>query len=432
MQLLQQPQSLHTAKVATKDGRLHVSLPRGFEIAGFIFKDKLTGLTRLLGRGRPEPVLGFDPSVIGYDRKVYSTGKDGILGAVEYQPSALTFAASAAASIQLTNGIFVTEILIQADHTTQGDGTNIATIVEDAQDKLLQALSIVGQKTYYAHSDSKTYMKVLGNLCKQIYPGLPRQDISTSSAASDHIAYQAWKLHFGALNDRNPFDITAGIKAQANLNMNVTFSAANVQAATAAHNILQTTTKVYVVVIGVSGLPKAYMDNAPYPDFRTDIYAAPTTTTNINLLGGRFLKRSTILSQAVAASNNNPRSDSNLSTFAVKMSLQGTRKFLDSARWNTAKAFFAGMEARAGAVDPNGLVAVMSNGLTGVLTIDWRKLTGNIYGLDLLDAQDNQVQYEIGVGTTTGQLSALHEYYDGSDIAKASMRAWQDSAFQPV
>jgi hypothetical protein len=74
------------------------------------------------------------------------------------------------------------------------------------------------------------------------------------------------------------------------------------------------------------------------------------------------------------------------------------------------------------------------------MVIDWRKLTGNPYGLDLYrDAQGDtiqvgDVQYIWTMGATDGQINIYHEYYAARSPASLQlMESWgQATAFQPV
>ncbi len=388
--------------------------------------------------GQPDrlaPVDGLDPSVIGFDGQLYQG-----VASMQYQTGGLTYVASG--NVGLANGLprntFITEIMLTADpFDTIGDGTNAATIVEDAQDKLLQGLTIAGGPTYYSHNNLILAGKHLGNLNKYLYSGaIVRDNISTSSSATAVSNYESWRLHFGALNDYMPFDISAGIPAEleTTLNLSILFPSTSLLATTSTYKVLQTTTIVRVLVIGVNGMPAQYLQDCPIPDFRTDIISSPVTNQTLSLLGGRFLKRTTIVNMAANASNNSARNDSNLTDMSITLLKPTTIKVLDTVRIQTLKALLQAHGGRWSAVDANGTIAVAAAGHVGVYVIDWRKITGNPYGLDLTNFSNTDAQLGWTVGTTTGQINAYHEYYAVRNVnTLAAMRAWQGRyAFQPV
>lgn len=349
-----------------------------------------------------------DPFCVGYDRQTYN----GLAGITQVSET-LDFAASGSDSVPLPRDRLITALTLVADPAQfDGDGANTPTIVQDAQDKLIQSLSVVGGPTYVSINGGATaYLKALGNLNKLVYPGMRRADLPTGTGADQQVRF-GWHMNFGALNDFDPFDITAGIPAEMEntLKAEVTFAANNIVAATAAHLTIDTATDIYAVVWGVQGLPKSYLGRLPIPEIVMDSKTSPTTTTTFNIKTGRFLKRTTVLNLAAAASNNAARNDSNLTDISLIFTKPTRSPLLDRVRWHVARSMFSHWE-RGVVNDEDGASAVAPDKLVGVLTIDWRRLTKNPYGLNLLPFSSEDVQLEFTVGTTTGSIWLLHEYY---------------------
>ncbi|NIV33252.1 MAG: hypothetical protein GWN58_28545 [Anaerolineae bacterium] len=367
------------------------------------------------GLGKPiSPLAGMDPRVLGFDLQQYDTA-----AIISQQTDHLDYSSSGNEGVALDKNMFITGIMLVADPFRHDVTTSPITVVQDAVDKLFQGLTIVGGPTYFSLNSSELYFKGIGNLNKVVFGGaVTKEDLATAVGA-DNDSYQAWWIGFGAKDDYHPFDITAGIPAelQTSLNLNATFAANQVIAQTAANGTIDTATDVYVVLFGVQGLPREYLERAPIPEYRHDHKTSPTSETRFQLLGSRYLKRSTVVNLAAQASNNRDRNDSNITDVSFEIKKPVRTRVWDQVRWRVWKAAMYQLMGRGLEADKDGAVALAAGGLDGVAVIDWRKLTGNPYGLDLSQFTDNDAELIFTMGTTTGSIHIFHEYYTFRDIA---------------
>ncbi len=395
---------------------------------------KLVAPVRNLLLPKPKRAAGLilpgdprDPSCVGYDKAIYQ----GL--AIQTQESeVLDFSSTGNDSAQMSKDRLITCIDLVADpYQADGDGANTPTIVEDAQDKLISQLNVNGSAKPFVsiNGAALAYLKALGNLNKVVYPGLRRGDLPTGTGANQTARFMH-RLHFGAMNDYDLFDITAGIPAQLlnALQVSVTWGADNVFAATSTHQVADTNTDVYVVSYGVQGLPTEYLQRCPIPEITMDFNTAPSARTIFKLLGQRYLKRTTILNLAAAASNNAGRNDSNLTDVTLRLSKPATGTPISLVRWQTFRASLSGW-GRGPEIDKDGAAAVAGDGLTGVAVIDWRRWTKNPYGLNLMAFGNDDAQLEFNVGTTTGSIYLLHEYYAFPDPSVPDQ--WANAAWRP-
>lgn len=358
-----------------------------------------------------EPGLGkdlmvFDPVGVGYDGRIYKTA-----GVLTQEADSLAYASGGAANVNLSRNRVITGIALVADPYRHDVTTATQVTVQDAVDKLMSGLNIAGGPTYFSQNSTTFFMKPLGNLQKLIRPGMEHDDLATGVGA-DNDSYQAWHLGFGAFDDMNPFDFSAGIPAQdeTSLILSTTFATSQLIATVAANGTIDAATRVYVLTYGVQGLPPRYRRFMPIPDFRHNYIDAPTTNTSFNLLTGRRLKRTTIINLAVAANNNNDRDDANITDISLQITKPTDTRVFDLVRWRSFRgamtAWYAGTN-----VDKDGSAAVLATGLPGIAVIDWRRWTGNPYGLNLYGFQDGDVQLNFTMGTTTGAIALFNEYY---------------------
>lgn len=355
-------------------------------------------------------VEGVDPRCLGYDGKQYDMG--GILS----QPSdVLDYVSGGSDTIGLPTDRLITAIMLVADPYRHDVTTAPITVVEDAADKLLSGLNISSSKgTYVQLSSTTLFMKAISAMNKLVYGNIMHEDLATGIGA-DNDSRQAWYFHFGVLNDYDPFDISAGIPAQLveALNINATFGTNQLIAVTAANGAIDGNTDVYAVVWGVQGLEgvPGYLENLPTPEFTHDHITLVTTNSEFELVAGRYLKRTTLVNLAVNAGNNDPRNDSNITDLTVEFSKPTLTKLIDQMRWHLIKGAFQPYY-RGGSVDRDGGMAVASAGLTGVLVIDWRRITKNPYGLPTTALSRGDAKIKLVMGTTTGSLHVFNEYYN--------------------
>lgn len=347
-----------------------------------------------------------DPVSIGYDQQVHAG-----LAAVTQETDVLDYTSGGTDSVELSKNRVITGITLVADPYQHDVTTAVITVVQDAPDKVISGLNIVGGPTYFSLNNTLTYLKALSNLNKLIYPGLGHEDLATAVAA-DHLSYQGWHIPFSPWSDHDPFDILAGIPAEDEtvLNLNATFGLNNIIAVTAADGTVDVATDIYVVSYGVQGLPASYRSQLPIPDYRHDHISAPTTNSRFDLITGRYLKRTTILNLGVAASNNEPRNDGNLTDISMVFEKPTRTTLFDRIRWRV----FKDMQQvwRPGTqIDKDGAAAVAPGGLAGVAVIDWRDYTHNPFGLNLYPFGDSDVHLDFTVATTTGSLHLFNEYY---------------------
>ena len=279
-------------------------------------------------------------------------------------------------------------------------------------DKVISALQLQGKLTYFSLSSTLSFLKALSAMNKTVYgSSLAHQDL-VLTVSNDNQSRQAWFIPFGALNDYDPFDITAGIPAEdeTSLVLSATFGANNLIAETAANGTVDAASNIYVVSFGVQGMSREYRSRMPIPDFRHDHVQAPNATTTFNLQVGRYLKRTTILNLAVAANNNEPRNDSNLTNATVRFKRPTDSRLFDRIRWQVFKSLQSAW-FRLPDVDRSGTAAIITEPLAGVTVIDWRRLTKNPYGLNLYPFQNGDVELTFELGVTTGSIHLYNEYY---------------------
>lgn len=363
-----------------------------------------------------------DPTLIGYDQQTWR----GLAGAtVETQN--LDYVGGGTDSVDLSKDRVITSIMLVADPYQHDVTTAVIVPVQDAADKVISALSINGKISYYNLSSTLLFLKALSAVNKVTGRRVSHEDLATAVAA-DNQSIQAWVLQFGALNDWSMYDITAGIPAEdeTSLVLQATFGADNLIAVVAANGTVDPATDIYVVNYGVQGLPKSYRDRMPVPDFRHDIVTNPTSQTVISLQPGRYLKRTTIINLGVVASNNAPRNDANVTNLTVSIKRPTLTQLFNRVRWETFKNMMAAHQHQP-LVDADGTASIQVALLDGVAVIDWRKFTGNPYGLNLYPFQNDDIQITLEMGVTTGSVHMYHEYYALPDPAIAE--AW--GAFRP-
>ena len=366
-----------------------------------------------------------DPRAIGWDRNVHAG-----LAVVTQETDVLDYASGGSDSVDLSRDRLITGIALVADPYRHDVTTATITPVQDAADKLISAMSIAGKTTYFQLSSTLLFLKGLSMMNKFVYgAALPHEDLATGVGA-DNDSRQAWYIPFGARNDKDHYDITGGIPAEreTTLALNATFATNQLIAATAANGTIDANTDIYVVTFGVQGLSQAYLRDVPIPDFRHDHVQSPTSTTTINLQTGRYLKRTTIINLAVVASNNEDRNDSNVDVVVIRFKKPTTTSLFDRIRWRVAQSALAPFSNYPG-VDRDGTAGIFSAPMPGVLVIDWRNFTKNIYGLNLYPFQSGDVQLELELGTTTGSVHMFQEYYAFTNPGIAE--AWNASPYSP-
>ncbi len=352
----------------------------------------------------------FDPRSLGYDLRLH----DGEMQAV-VPSDVLDYASAGQDSIVLPRDALITAIDLSADPYRDDVTTATITVVQDAVDKVISALSIAGGPTYFSLNSTLCFLKALANLNKVVYGGgVVHEDIATA-VANDVDSYQAWRLQFGALSDYNPLDITAGIPAAllTSLNLNATFGANNLIATTAANGTIDTNTDIYAMVYGVQGLPGEYLQKIPKVNFYHDHITTVTANTDFRLPAGKgnWLKRMTILNLAVNASNNEPRNDSNITSLDLSLRKGATSKVFDTIRWRIFKNMASAWGGRGPENDRDGSVAVMGSALDGVAVVDFRKLTGNPFGMNLDAYGRDETLLRLAMATTTGSVHVFWEQY---------------------
>ncbi len=352
-----------------------------------------------------------DPRVLAYDLKEHD-----VLGQISQMSDVLNYTTGGADSVALSRNMLITGILLVADPYQHDVSTATITVVEDAADKVISGLNITGGPTYFSVSSTLAFLKALGNLNKVAYGGaIMKENLATAVGVANQ-SRQAWYIHFGGYDDYDVFDATAGIPAEleTSLNMNGTFGVNNLIATTAANGTVMATSNIYVILFGLQGFSKDWLRSLPLPDFRHDHQTAPTSTTSFNLLTKRWLKRTTILNLAVGASNNEPRNDANLTNVTMRFEKPNRSDLWTQIRWQLFKAM-GQLNARGLEVDRNGTAAIVGAGLPGVSVIDWRKITRNPYGLNLMNFNDGDVRLIFELATLTGSLHLYHEYYSFPD-----------------
>ena len=392
--------------------------PNGHAVAG---RDTLKALE---GEGSLMPA--FDPNVLGYHGEVIPK----LGGIFTHEDDVLDYSSGGTDSSSLSKDRVITAILIVADPYRHDVTTGAITVVQDAVDKIMTGLSIAsGKATYYQLSSSTLYLKALGNLNKLLYPGLMHEDLATA-VATDNDSYQAWLITFGAFNDFDPFDASAGIPAEDvdSLSLRATWATNQLIAVTAADGTIDANTDLYVITMGVQGLSKGYRQQLPRPDFRYQHATSVTDPLTFDLPVGRYLKRTTIVNLAVAASNNEPRNDANITDITLESLKPSTSKIVDSMRWRQFKALSQPW-MRGGAADRDGAVALTGGGLDGVAVIDWRRWTHNPFGLNLYGMQQGDLKLRLTMATTTGSIHLYHEMYDMPNPAVGEL--WNNHAWRP-
>lgn len=372
------------------------------------------------GEGLPPGFI--DPRCVGYDGNTYD-----LEAIIEQASDNLDYVASSTGRIKLPNNMLLTSMMIVADPFQHDVTTATIVAVQDAVDRLISGLSVTGSGSFFQLSNTLSYMKAISALNKHVYGGaIPHGDLGLTVGA-DWQSVQAWVINFG-LDDHDMFDIRAGIPAEdeTNLFLNATFGADDVIAVAAANGTIDVATDVYVILFGVVGTSKAYRARMPKPDFVHQHISSVATDSAMSLQGGRFLKRSTILNLGVAASNNEPRNDSNITDFTIEFTKPKRSQLINQMRWNLVKSM-SQLRGRGFGVDRAGTAAINTEGLDGVAVIDWQAITKNPYGLDLTNFETGDVKYLFNMGTTTGSIHAYHEYYNLPDPSVAA--GWP--AFRP-
>ena len=364
-------------------------------------------IRKLVTTERPTIELGLDPRCIGYDGRQHDGG-----AIITQETDVLDYSSGGTDAITLSKDRIITAIDIIADPYRHDVTTATITPVQDAADKVLSGLTIAGKPTYVSLSSTLAFLKAIAAQNKLTYGGgIMHEDLATAVGA-DNDSRQAWHLHFGVLNDYDPFDITAGIPAEleTTLILNATFATSQLIAATAANGTIDANTDIYAVVYGVQGISRGYQRGMPIPEFRHDHVTSPSTTTTFELQGSRYLKRTTILNLAVAASNNEARNDSNITDITLEFRKPTLTRLVDAMRWQLFKGTLQS-QYRGISVDNDGSAAISTTGLDGAVVIDWRRLTHNPYGLNLYGAADGDARIIFNMGTTTGSIHLFNEYY---------------------
>ena len=368
---------------------------------------------------------GMDPVSLGWDRQVYSA-----LAAVTEESDRLDYASAGQDFVELSRDRFITGITLVADPYRHDVTTAVIVPVQDAVDKIISAMSLNGRVTYFNLSSTLLFLKALSAMNKNVYgSSLPHQDLATAVAA-DNDSLQAWHIPFGAWNDKDKYDITAGIPAEleTTLRFNTTFGANNLIAVVAANGTVDTATDIYVVNWGVQGLPREYIQLAPVPDFRHHHTQTVQSTVTIPLETGRYLKRMTIVNLAVLASNNEARNDSNMTVVTFRIKRPTTTLLWERIRWEVMRSMHSPFTSVPD-VDRDGTAAIMTVPLSGVLTVDWRNYSKNPYGLNLYPFQSGDVELEFELGVTTGSIHVFFEYYALPDPTIAD--AWDGTPYRP-
>ena len=385
------------------------------------------GDTELLHLGKTPGPLDDprDPVGIGWDREIHRG-----LAAVTQETDVLDYASGGSDAVALSRDRLITGLALVADPWRHDVTTGTITPVQDAADKVISALSIAGGATYFNLSSTLLFLKGLSAMNKAVYgSSIPHEDLATGVGA-DNDSRQAWYLPFGAWNDKDKYDITAGIPAEreTTLALTATFATNQLIAETAADGTIDAATDIYVVTFGVQGLSASYLANVPRPDYRHDHVQTPTSTTTIALQVGRFLKRTTIINLAVAANNNEARNDSNINVITIRFKKPTTTVLIERMRWRVAQSALSPFNHFPG-VDRDGAAAIFTAPMAGVLVIDWRNFSKNTYGLNLYPFQSGDVELELELSVTTGSLHFFHEYYAFPDPSIAE--AWNGSPYRP-
>lgn len=356
-----------------------------------------------------------DPRILGYDRSYYDA-----LGVITQEATSVTWAASGSGSIPLSRNRVITAIALSVDPLVTTVTTGTTAEVQDSVDRLLSGFAIVGGPTYMTLAGTPAYLKHWGNLNKVVWPSVVRQEVVTTVSANNKSTWE-WYMPFGVFDDLDPFDASSGIPAEdeTSLNANLTFAANSLLGTTGANVQVTTATTLYIMDFGVQGMPPAYRARMPIPDFRYDSNTAPTSTTQFNLLTQRYLKRTTLLNLAANGSNNEARNDSNITSLSVIFNKPTLTKLIDTVNWMSLANGMQPTNRLEPTVDKDGTNTTVGRSLAGVLVIDWRKLTHNPWGLNLYPFQLGDVLLSLAMGTTTGSVHLLHEYYALPDTTVA-------------
>ncbi len=364
------------------------------------------------------PLDPRDPISIGYDR----IPREGLAAYTE-ETDRLDYVNGGSDTVDLLKNRLITAIDLVADPFDHSVQNAPAVIVQDAQDKVLSGVNIVGGPTYFSLNNTITFLKAISNLNKMYYPALGRDDLLTPVNANN-LSFQGWRIQFGAWADNDPFDITSGIPAEdeTSLSINAIFGLNNLIATVGANATILPSTDIRVVTYGVQAVTEPpgvqsvgpdYRARLPIPDFRHDHRQNPVTNTRFDLLTGRYLKRTTILNLAVNAANNEPRNDGNVTDISVVFEKPVRTLLIDRIGWRTFKNNMQGW--RPGPqIDKDGAATIAPGGLAGVAVIDWRDFSHNPFGLDLgvnNDFRDGDVHIDITMGTLTGSIHLFNEFY---------------------
>jgi len=354
-----------------------------------------------------------DPNVLGFDRLDHQG-----LSVVTEESDVLDYVSAGSDAVKLSRDRVITCIVIVANPYRHDVTTATITPVQDAVDKIISALTISGRTTYFALSNATLYLKGIRAQNQLVYAGgIPHEDLATGVGA-DNDSFQAWIINFGPMNDYSPYDILAGIPAEDEnaLNLSATFGANNIIATTAANGTVDTATDLYVITFGVQGLPPEYRARMPKPDFKFSHHLATiASTVREELQSSRFLKRTTIVTLDAVASNNEARSDAEVDRFSIEFKKPTTTKLMDRIRWRNFRNGVVSPFVRQPLVDNDGSSAVLPTGLIGVAQIDWRKYTGNPYGMNLYPTTQGDVAAVLEMTNTDGSLHFYHEYYQAPD-----------------
>lgn len=350
-----------------------------------------------------------DPKIRGYDDQLYLAA-----GQMVQERDVLDYSSGGSDSAELSQKGIITAIALIADPFRHDVTTATLVVVQDAADKVIQGINITGGPSYYSLNNNLLFLKGLSNLNKKLY-NLTHQDLATAVGA-DNDSNQVWFIPFGVFSDYDPFDASAGIPSidETTLEMEVTFATNQLIGTVAANGTIDDNTDIYVVTYNVIGLPPEYRRRLPIPDFRYDHIPAPVTNSRLDFQVGRVLKRTTIINLAVAANNNEPRNDSNITDVRVLDDHGITTEILPLTRWQVLKGLFQPFQPGV-AIDRDGAAAIISEGLVGVAVIDWRQITHNPFGLNLYPRQPRDVHLDLTMATTTGSIHFYNEYYSLPD-----------------
>lgn len=333
------------------------------------------------------------------------------------QVSTLTYAASTTLQLALPRDGFVTEVDIDLDPLSYA-GAATPGLYDDASWKALGGIKVDsdGGKSYLTFTDARGFH--YGNVFDY---GDSFHFGSLSTATSGTLTnYRRLRFHTGVHNYKlgsgkpvhDPYDLSAGINGPS-------FSQFQIEWTTPANTVIGsgdtigTGTILKASVSRVMGLPDFIVKLLPVPAFFEELYTPAATSTDLGYtvnipIGYNIVKTIVIVTNSTAAPNDS-KSDAYMNNIGVikqSTSRQISQTWRDM-RLDTAAA--AGWAKDMGSAE----AAVVTNDIpnTGVVVIDWRRLTGRKWGLDTTQMNLGDVKVGFTIATANGGIKLWHQAY---------------------